>query len=248
MYGRDIPHYPGFSPEAVARDTGLTEGRSIGKREGLRVGKQEGYQEGYKDGYHNGDADGWNEATRKGKQIIREISEEKRRLALQLEQLTAKLNAMERENSSLKQANQGVKPAIESWKAANARLVQGVAERDELLRAKTKEAAELLHSYTQNVLLVSAMKSALEKIVYDNGAQAQVVRETFVREYLDNIWASMNRQGIRTIPTQDDTFERDMPKTYLFMMDMLSRVAKAEETPTDLLSGIEQLISFTPEP
>lgn len=270
-------YYPGSAPEDLARTEGFWrgefQGKEIGLQEGLRKGREEGYSEGHEDGFnqgrnqgHNqgyqaGKRDGWSEAVTAGNKVIKEANTRIEKLDNEnadlfqkfqeqrqhIERLTEKLNAMERENANLKQNNKKVSEVVVSFQAANERLIKNLAERDEQLSKKTKEAAGLIREYNRHLILINSMRESLETIAHEQGEQAQRVREAFVRQYCESVWFARHESKGDHLLHQDPAFEKEMPKTYRFMMEVLEHVGYSKDIPFDLQNDIDNLMAFTPE-
>lgn len=224
-----------FDPQAGARRYGYEHGHLQGKQEGLRQGEQAGYDQGF----HAGHQAGWDEAVAHGnEQMQRQLEytrqhiadkeallaqvEEQRRL---IEQLSQRLDEMDRENATLKQANEGLREVVSALKAANEQLQNDVAKIDEKLRRQTEEYTRQLWQHNRNMVFMNSVRSVLEELTTGTDARSVEVRELFAKSYSKQISSALQKGTIRVPLDQDEEFARALPNTRRFIMDMLNSVA-----------------------
>jgi chromosome segregation ATPase len=229
-----------FDPHADAQMLGFTNGHLQGKQEGFKQGATEGYNEGYTDGHKDGYEKGWVDAiNRANQEMLKQIEFTKKHVAdkqlLQtqlseqaklIEQLQAKLDAMERENADLKQKNQGLREVVDALKAANERLQAEVDQLDEKFEKQTEEYAEQVWQYNRSLCFTNAVRSVLEELTAPNDSEADRIREMFAKRYAQEVNESLNDGSIRMSPDKDKAFAEAMPKTQKFIVEMLTKVAQ----------------------
>lgn len=231
-----------FNDNALAQSNGFAHGQLQGKQQGLREGHDagfaEGQTEGYNLGYLEGHEVGWNKAIeaanvemRKQLDYTRQHVADKAVLAQRLEEqqqliekLTAKLDQMERENTSLKGANVELRQVVDALRDANERLRTEVSQLDEKLKARTKEYSDQIWQYNRCAVFMNSVRSVLEDLTAESAPQAEHVRTLFSKHYAVNIEAALKQGALKTPLDADQTLARTMPKVAKFMADMLSKV------------------------
>jgi chromosome segregation ATPase len=248
-----------FDPNAEAQmngfSNGMLQGREHGRREGHNAGFVQGQQDGYNIGYLEGNEDGydkgWNEAIDRAnieirkqmeftrqhiadKEALSKRVEEQQRL---IEQLTAKLDDMERENASLKGANVELRRVVDALRTANEQLRQDVATLDDKLKQRTQEYSDHLWQYNRCAVFMNSVRSVLEDLTTESTSQAQHVRTLFSKHYAQQVESALQRGVIRQPLDTDETLAKTMPRVAKFMADMLRSVD--EHGPKHLKSGNE---------
>lgn len=232
-----------FDPVFIARETGRGEGELLGKQAGLqqgyKSGHHDGHVEGYTEGHQAGYLEGWNAAiARANEEILKQMEftrqhvADKETMAQQLQeqralidQLTARLDEMERENSNLKKSNEGLRQVVSALKEANERLQAEVAQLDDKYKARSREYSDQVWQYNRSMVFMNAVRSTLEELTIGNGAQAKQVRELFAQRYGEQVSSALANGAIKMAPDKDDSFAKTLPKTQRFIVNMLSNVA-----------------------
>ena len=242
---QNIPDY--FDPKVLAHQDGLNEGERIGKQVGFQQGQQAGYNAGHTDGYNEGFSEGhqtgyqegWNAAiARANEEILKQMEftrqhvTDKETMAQQLQeqrslidQLTARLDEMERENGNLKKSNEGLRQVVTALKEANERLQAEVGQLDDKYKARSQEYSDQVWQYNRSMVFMNAVRSTLEELTIGNGAQAKQVREMFAQKYGESVSNALSKGAIKVAPDKDESFAKTLPKTQKFILDMLSNVA-----------------------
>lgn len=224
-----------FDPAYLAQEQGRTEGWGLGHQAGYNNGHKDGYTEGYTAGHE----EGWDSAIAaankemlKQMEFTRQHIADKETMARQLQeqrmlidQLTERLDTMERENVNLKKSNEGLREVVTALREANDRLQNEVAQLDDKLRKRTTEYTERVWQYNRNMVFMNAVRSTLEELTAGNGSQAKQVRESFAKKYGEQVSDALQRGTIRVAPEQDESLAKTLPKTRKFIVDMLTSVA-----------------------
>ena len=241
----DIPDY--FDPKVLAHMDGRNEGERIGQQAGFQKGQQAGYNAGHTDGYNEGFTEGhqtgyqegWNAAiARANEEILKQMEftrqhvADKETMAKQLQeqrelidQLTARLDEMERENANLVKSNKGLRDVVTALKEANERLQNEVAQLDEKYKTRSQEYSDQVWQYNRSMVFMNAVRSTLEELTIGNGSQAKQVREMFAQKYGESVSNALAKGAIKVAPDKDESFAKTLPKTQKFILDMLSNVA-----------------------
>lgn len=224
-----------FDRSYLALEQGRNEGRASGHQEGYNRGHKDGYTEGYTIGHE----EGWNEAIThanaemlKQMEFTRQHVADKETMARQLQeqralidQLTERLDEMERDNVNLKKTNEGLREVVTALREANDRLQTEVAQLDDKLRKRNDEYTERVWKYNRNMVFMNAVRSTLEELTAGNGSQAKQVRESFAKKYGEQVSVALQQGVIRVAPEQDESLAKTLPKTRKFILDMLTSVA-----------------------
>jgi hypothetical protein len=224
-----------FDPVFIARETGRGEGESIGRQIGYNAGHKDGYNEGFNEGHKVG----WdaaiaraNEEILKQMEFTRQHVTDKETMAQQLreqqtliEQLTARLDEMERENGNLINANKSLRQVVTALKEANERLQAEVGKLDEKYKARSQEYLDEVWQHNRSMVFMNAVRCTLEELTSGSGSQARQVRAMFAQKYGDSVSNALNQGSIKIAPDKDETFAKTLPKTQKFILDMLSSVA-----------------------
>lgn len=233
----DIPGY--FDPTATAEAHGFNMGHLQGKQEGTKdgynAGHSDGYNEGYTEGHQTGYQEGWNAAiARANEEILKQMEftrqhvADKETMAKQLQeqrglidQLTARLDEMERENANLVKSNKGLRDVVTALKEANERLQSEVAQLDEKYKTRSQEYSDQVWQYNRSMVFMNAVRSTLEELTIGNGSQAKQVREMFAQKYGESVSNALAKGAIKVSPEKDESFAKTLPKTQKFILDML---------------------------
>lgn len=240
-----------FDPNALAQANGVEHGRLLGERAGFQKGEEQGYDAGHDDGYSAGHVDGhnkgWDECVKLAnaemdKQIAftKQHIADKKALAKQLleqshliEQLTAKLDEMERANTQLKDSNNGLRDVVVSLKQANENLQKEVALLDEKVREKTQAYNDQLWQYNRSLVFMNSVRTVLEDLTAESGPQADHIRSIFAKRYSEHIHAALRKGTIRVPLDQDDVLTSSLPKTHKFISNMLNSVHEKVQSKTE---------------
>lgn len=228
-----------FDPAYIALENGRNEGFSLGHQQGQQVGYNSGHKDGYTEGYTVGHEEGWDSAIAEAnKEILKQMEftrqhvADKETMARQLQeqrmlidQLTERLDAMERENVNLKKSNEGLREVVTALREANDRLQNEVAQLDDKLRKRTTEYTERVWQYNRNMVFMNAVRSTLEELTAGNGSQAKQVRESFAKKYGEQVSNALHQGTILVAPEKDESLAKTLPKTRKFIVDMLTSVA-----------------------
>lgn len=249
----DIPGYSALHAFADQADrnaafldgefTGFKRGRQVGYNaghsDGYNAGHSDGYNAGYTEGHQAGYQEGWNAAiARANEEILKQMAftrqhiADKETMAKQLQeqrelidQLTARLDEMERENANLVKSNKGLRDVVTALKEANERLQREVAQLDEKYKTRSREYSDQIWQYNRSMVFMNAVRSVLEELTIGNGSQAKQVREMFAQKYGESVSNALAKGAIKVPPEKDESFAKTLPKTQKFILDMLSNVA-----------------------
>lgn len=224
-----IPDYP-----TVASNHGRGEEFLNGRKDGFEKGRNEGWENGRKTGWDQG----WAEAVglanieiSNANNEIREHIADKEAMAQQLQEqhrligtMSTRLNELERENANLKQANP-LRHVVTALKEANERLQAEVAQLDEKYKARSRDYANQVYKYNNNMVFMNAVRATLEELTENNDAQAKQVRHIFAQKYNLEVSSAKQRKEIRVAPEMDEEFSLSLPRTRRFIVSMLSKVA-----------------------
>jgi len=247
-FGRQPGSY--FDTNTAAHQDGVGQGLAIGRQKGLALGREEGYAEGHADGHEAGRIAGWSAAVELANQRIAEQLQftrqhvmEKEALQAQLEEqrhlieeLRARLDAMELENANLKQSNEGLRQLANALQAANDRLQASVADLDQRFEQRTKQYHDAMWNYNRNMVFMNVVRMTLEDVASQSAAQARQVREHFAKHYGAQITNAMGKGTIKVPLDKDAELAASLPKTQRFILDMLSKVGHPSDLP-DLGAG-----------
>jgi len=232
-----------FDPRATAENHGFKmgelEGQRRGREQGFQEGHSSGYNEGFTEGHQSGYQEGWNAAiARANEEILKQMEftrqhvADKETMAQQLQeqralidQLTTRLDEMERENGNLKKSNEGLRQVVTALKEANERLQAEVAQLDDKYKARSQEYSDQVWQYNRSMVFMNAVRSTLEELTIGNGSQAKQVREMFAQKYGESVSNALAKGAITVAPDKDESFAKTLPKTQKFILDMLSNVA-----------------------
>lgn len=244
--------YIGSIDHAIAN---LHVGRNQGRNQGLEEGLEEGYAQGHQDGQTIGYTSGWNAASAVANRNMAEqlaftrqhiVEKERlqaevvqqRALILQLEQ---KVRELTEENASLRaeSSKPGRTPGadltelVTALKQANARLQNQVTQMDKDFQVRNKEYADQVWQYNRSLVFMNAVRGVLEDITSDKSPQADQVRALFVDKYKQQLASSLEKGLIKEAPEKDAEFEKALPRTRKFIMNMLNSVGNHKEVNSD---------------
>jgi len=223
----------------------------IGRNQGRSQGLEEGYVQGHKDGQATGYTNGWNAATTVANKNMeeqlaytRKHIEEKERLQTEvlqqralILQLEEKVRELTQENATLRaeSSRPGRTPGadltelVAALKQANARLQHQVTQMDREYQIRNKEYADQVWQYNRSLVFMNAVRGVLEDITSDKSPQADHVRALFVDKYKQQLTSSLEKGLIKEAPEKDAEFEKALPRTRKFIMNMLSSVGNHKE-------------------
>ena len=252
-----------FDPAYIAREAGREEGRQVGFREGQQAGYDagvaEGYNGGFAEGHQAGYQEGWNAAiARANEEILKQMEftrqhvTDKETMARQLQeqrelidQLTNRLDQMEKDNGNLKKSNEGLRQVVTALKEANERLQAEVSQLDYRYKARSQEYSDQVWQYNRSMVFMNAVRSTLEELTIGNGSQAKQVREMFASKYGESVSSALAQGAIKVPPDKDESFAKTLPKTQKFILDMLSNVAV--NAPHGIRSSMMEQMRAAPE-
>lgn len=233
--------YTGSIDHAIAN---LHVGRNQGRKEGMA----EGYELGYAEGRSYGYAEGWDAAVAKANITIsnqlrftREHIEEKDKLKQSLQQqqelidqLEEKVRLLSVENAALRtQASTGasadLSELVTTLKQANGRLQSQVTRLDKQYQTQTKEFNAQIWQYNRSLVFMNAVRGVLEDITKDDTPESHKIRELFVDKYKEQVAQSLKEGLIHASPERDLEFQKALPRTRQFIMNMLESAEKTKQ-------------------
>ena len=116
--------------------------------------------------------------------------------------------------------------------AVNPEAYAALQSNNELLQARVEVldryyAAVLEQSrlrqlqYERSLVFMRAAQALLEDLVASDSAEAQAIRQRFVKEYQDQVARSLRAGDIEVAPELDEAFGRQLPDTQRFIMALL---------------------------
>lgn len=212
----------------------------------LEVGRRQGAEQGLAEGFAEGRLAGWNEAVRAGNAALKKQIEftnqhiaDKAALQAQLAQqqrlideLAARIVELERENATLRgeseQLRQGESSAsklVAALRTANALLQDQVQQLDASFKAKSDEHQALVAQYNRSMVFVDAVRGVMTELTSERYADASHVRNIFAEKYAAYVKHYLDRRRIDIAPQNDAVFARELPRTHLFINEILAKAA-----------------------
>ncbi|WDM58751.1 Yae1 family protein [Pseudomonas sp. NEEL19] len=213
--------YTGSLDHAISN---LHVGRSQGRKEGL----EEGFDQGYAQGWDAGAACA-NEKLEPLRDHVRQYFQEAVELRTVVQRQKSIIDSMYEQMSKVADA---AKNAHAQAAAVNPEAYAALQSNNELLQARVEVldryyAAVLEQSrlrqlqYERSLVFMRAAQALLEGLVASDSAEAQAIRQRFVKEYQDQVARSLRAGDIEVAPELDEAFGRQLPDTQRFIMALL---------------------------
>lgn len=238
--------YNGSFQQAIAnlhigRDQGLQEGRRQGHEEGRlqgydqgrRKGRSEGRSEGYSEGWQEGAARA-NEKVQPLRDMVRQYFGEAVQLRAQVQHQQELIELMHAQLSKFAQAggagrdvqHADLNAAVATLQNAN-RLKDATIEAMEKQFQSTSAQSRInTKQYHRALVFMRAAQGVLEEFVDEDTPEAEFIREQFVSRYQQQVAQSLSDGDIDVPPELDEAFQRLLPGTQQFILDMLQSAAR----------------------
>lgn len=233
--------YNGSFQQAIAnlhigRDQGLQEGR----RQGHEEGRRQGYDQGRRKGRSQGYSEGWQEGAARANEklqplrdMVRQYFGEAVQLRAQVQHQHEMIELMRAQLSRLAQAGGAGRDVQQAdLNAAVATLQNANRLKDATIEAMEKQfqstyAKSRLNTkqYHRALVFMRAAQGVLEALVDEDTPEAEFIREQFVSQYEQQVAQSLSDGDIDVAPELDEAFQRLLPRTQQFILDMLQSAA-----------------------
>lgn len=226
----------------VGRDQGRQEGRQEGYQEGYQEGRGHGHKQGFRKGRSHGYTEGWtagvaraNEKLQPLRDYVRQYFEEAVQLRGEAERLRELIQLMHGQMSQMAQANRtpaaqqaaqaGLAEEVEALRNSNRLLQSTIKAMEAQFQSTFAQSGLKTQQYNRTLVFTHAAQGLLDELVADDTPEAQLIRERFVEYYRQEVELSLRDGDILLAPEQDEAFQKQLPETQRFIVDMLQTAA-----------------------
>ncbi|MEX5504342.1 hypothetical protein Q1J61_11150 [Pseudomonas putida] len=227
--------YTGSLDHAISN---LHVGRSQGRKEGLEEGHKEGFEEGYSQGWYAGAARA-NEKLEPLRDYVRQYFDEAVQLRAEVERQRELIKLMHGQMLQFAQARRagaeqggpqaGLAEEVAALKKANRLLHATIDSMETQFQSTFAQSGLKTQQYNRTLVFAHAAQGLVAELVADGTPEAQAVRERFVEHYRQEVAQSLREGDIQIAPELDEAFQKQLPETHRFIIDMLQSVAPRPE-------------------
>lgn len=224
----------GYNGSAQQAEANLHVGRDQGRREGFEQGRSHGYSEGW-----NAGAAHANKKLEPLRALVRQYFDEAVELRADVKRLGAIIDQMYAQWTQVAKADASSRSAMAE--AADLASKVSALESANHLKGLTIEAMERqfkstyaqsqlkTEQYNRSLVFAQAAQGLLEELVAEDSPEARRIRERFVARYQEQVALSMGEGLIQRPPEQDEAFQRLLPETRQFILNMQASVAPGHQ-------------------